>query len=167
MKSKVYNVQFRRKREGKTNYKKRLKLLRGGVPRLVIRKSLKNISLQVIKYEPNSDKVLVAASSKELEKFGWKNSRANIPSAYLTGFLLGHKSKKSKIARTIVDFGLANLFKGGRLSSALKGCVDGGLNVVCNQDIFPVEDRIKGKHIENMSSVFEDIKKKIEGEKYA
>ena len=165
MKSKVYDVRFRRKSEGKTDYKKRLTLLQGDMPRLVIRNSLKNICLQIIKYEATSDKVLIAASSKELEKFGWSKSKLNIPAAYLTGFLLGHKSKKLKITKIIVDFGLTAFFKGGRLSAALKGCIDGGLNVICDQKIFPTEDRIKGKHIENMTPIFEDTKKKIEGEK--
>ena len=41
---------YRRKREGKTDYRKRLRLLLSGKPRLVIRRSLRDISAQVIEY---------------------------------------------------------------------------------------------------------------------
>jgi large subunit ribosomal protein L18 len=37
----TYKMPFRRRREGKTNYTKRLKLLLSRKPRLVVRKSLK------------------------------------------------------------------------------------------------------------------------------
>ena len=49
--SKTQVVPFKRKREGKTDYKKRLKLLSSSKPRLVIRKSLKNMTVQIIEYE--------------------------------------------------------------------------------------------------------------------
>jgi len=165
MRAKTYNVQFRRKRESKTDYKKRVKLLQGGMLRLVIRGSLKNILAQIIKYEAKGDKVIICASSKELEKFGWKVSRSNIPAAYLTGFLLGKKGGKEKFGKMVLDIGLAKLMKGGKLSAALKGCLDGGLDVICSQNIFPSEDKIKGKNIENITPLFEEVKKNIEGGK--
>ena len=43
----IYTVLYRRKREGKTDYKKRMKLLLGKKPRIVLRKSLKHFSLQI------------------------------------------------------------------------------------------------------------------------
>ena len=47
---KLYTVKYRRQREGKTNYDKRLKLLLSGKPRLIIRPSLKGITIQVEEY---------------------------------------------------------------------------------------------------------------------
>ena len=47
----IYTVQFRRKREGATNYRKRLKILASNKPRLVVRKSLKNIHASIIEYD--------------------------------------------------------------------------------------------------------------------
>ncbi len=192
MKSKIRSAQFRRKREGKTNYKKRLKLLQGGMLRLVIRRSSKNIITQIIEYNPKGDKVLVSASSKELEKFGWKCSRSNMPAAYLTGFLLGKKAMNKKFGRIVLDLGLAKMIKGGRICAALKGCLDAGLDVICDQSILPPDERIRGKHIsdyaiklkkeskfdkifsghiknnidvENIPLIFDEVKKKIVGEK--
>ena len=54
MKSKFgprYKVPFRRRREAKTNYRHRLKLLKSGLPRAVVRKSLKHTTVQFIKYD--------------------------------------------------------------------------------------------------------------------
>ena len=45
---KTYTVPFRRKREGKTNYKKRLGLLKSKSLRLVVRKSNKHILVQLV-----------------------------------------------------------------------------------------------------------------------
>lgn len=161
MKGNVYNVGFRRKREGRTDYSRRRKLLLIGKPRLVIRKSLKNIICQIIEYASKGDKVLVSASSKNLEKFGWKGNKGNVPSAYLTGFLLGAKAK-SKVKELIVDLGLSYGIKGSREYAALKGAVDGGLNIRCSPKIFPSEERIKGTHInENLTKIFDDVKSNI------
>ena len=105
-KNKNYTVALRRKREGLTNYKKRLNLLKSNDIRLVIRKSLNNLNIQLIQFNPNGDKVLVSANSKELSKhFGWKGS-FNTSAAYLTGFLAGLRAKNNKISKAVVDFGL-------------------------------------------------------------
>ena len=71
-KNNSYTVPYRRKRKGATSYKTRLRLIQSGKPRLVIRKSLRNIRLQIIEYSSNNDKVLFSASSAELKKLGWK-----------------------------------------------------------------------------------------------
>jgi large subunit ribosomal protein L18 len=104
IKGKKKIVEYRRKREGRTNYRKRLKLLSSNKLRLVIRKSLKNITSQLVGYDINGDQVVLGASSKELEKeFNWKFNRSNIPAAYLTGLLLGVKAKKKGIKKAILD----------------------------------------------------------------
>ena len=56
--SPTYAVQYRRKRLGKTDYKTRIKLLQSGEMRLVIRRSLKHIWLQVVEFHPAGDRVL-------------------------------------------------------------------------------------------------------------
>ncbi len=143
-------IEFRRKREGKTDYKKRLNLLLNKKLRLIIRISLKNINVQIVEYNETGDKILVSANSKELEKkFGWEAGRNNLPASYLTGYLIGKKAVKRGIKDAILDIGLGKSVKGGRLYSALKGVLDAGLNVPCSEDIFPSDESIKGAHISN------------------
>jgi large subunit ribosomal protein L18 len=141
-------IEYRRKREGKTNYKKRLNLLLNDKPRLIIRKTLKNIIIQIVKYEEDGDKIIVGVNSKELEKtFEWKFSRNNIPASYLTGYMLGKKAIKKDIKEAILDIGLEDSVKGSKLYSALKGVLDAGLKIPCSKDILPGDDVIKGKNI--------------------
>jgi large subunit ribosomal protein L18 len=169
--SKIQVVPFRRKREGKTDYKKRKGLLLAGKPRLVIRRALRSIWLQVVEYSPAGDKVLLSAHSNELKKLGWGIGCSNIPSAYLTGLLLGKKAAEKKIGQCILDIGFYPSIKGNKIYAALKGAVDGGIEVRFSKEILPTEDRIKGKHIQNKVSPeeiekqFEDVKQKIEGRK--
>ena len=82
---KTRKIKYRRKLQGKTNYKKRLRLLLSKKPRLVVRKSLKNIIAQIIEYHPSGDKLLFSASSKELEKMGWEPPLRAITSSKITG----------------------------------------------------------------------------------
>ncbi len=156
---------FKRKRLGKTNYRKRLKLLLANKPRLVVRKSLKNILVQIVEYNGKGDKVILSAHSSELKKYGWQGSKGNIPASYLIGLLIGNKAKKKDIKGLVLDIGLQNSVKGSRIYSLLKGCIDTGLKIPHSKDILPIEDRIKGKHIKNFdSNKFEEVKNKILGE---
>jgi large subunit ribosomal protein L18 len=47
----------------------------------------------------------------------------------------------------ILDIGLTRSTPGGKVYGALKGAVDGGLNVPHGESILPSEDRLKGAHI--------------------
>jgi len=145
-KSKTFTVGFKRKRKGKTNYNKRINYIRSNKIRLVVRPSLKNIVVQLIKFESKGDKVLFTAKSTELIKLGWKQSTGNIPAAYLTGLLLGFKSKE-KVKEAIVDFGLSSLVKKSRIYTALKGVLDAGIEIPHSGDILPDENQISGKKI--------------------
>lgn len=170
MKNKRQVIPYRRKREGKTNYKKRIAYLSSGIPRLVVRKSLKNIIAQIIKYEPAGDKVLVSASSQELKKLGWKLSGSNLPAAYLVGYLIGKKAKDAKINESILDLGLYQPIKGSKLYSALKGAIDAGLIVPHDASVIPKQERIEGKHISEYKKIdvkkqFDEILIKIKGKK--
>ncbi|MDP6704490.1 MAG: hypothetical protein QF775_03320, partial [archaeon] len=62
---------FRRRKSNQTDYRKRLSLLKSGKPRLVVRKSLKNIQVQLVNYTDSGDTILASASSTELNKLGW------------------------------------------------------------------------------------------------
>ncbi|HME86804.1 MAG TPA: 50S ribosomal protein L18 [Candidatus Nanoarchaeia archaeon] len=147
MKNKRQVIPFRRKRSGKTNYKKRIAYLTSGLPRLVIRRSLKSMTAQIVVYEPQGDKVLVAATSQELKKLGWTGAGSNIPASYLVGFLVGKKAIKAKVQKAIVDLGLYQPVKGSKIFGVLKGAVDAGLEVPHEASVVPSADRIQGKHI--------------------
>jgi len=162
-KNRRYTVRLKRKREGKTDYKLRLNLLKSGKPRLVIRRSSRHILLQVIKSHNSEDKIIVTCYSRELKKFGWNYNLKNIPSSYLTGLLIGKKALKNNIKEAVLDIGLQKSIMKSRIYSAVKGCIDAGLNVPHNDAIFPPEERIKGLHIsKEIEKKFEDVRKKIE-----
>jgi len=155
-------LDFKRKRDGKTNYKRRLALLKGRIDRLVVRKTNKYLIVQIVRYEPNGDKVLVSANSKELLKLGWTSSCKNIPAGYLTGLVLGKKANEKKLTESIVDLGLQTPIKGSRLYAVIKGVIDSGLNVPASEEVFPPEDRLKGTHIsDKLLKDFETLKNKL------
>lgn len=149
---KTYTVAYRRKREGKTDYKKRLKLLLSGKPRLVIRRSLKNIDTQIIGYAEKGDKVLVTAKGSDLKEFGWNYDYRNMPSAYLLGLLIAKKAKEKGINEAILDLGLYKSVSGSRIYAVLKGAINNGLNIPHSDNILPSEERVSGKHIEEYAS---------------
>lgn len=143
-----YRVPFRRRREGKTNYHKRLALLKSGKPRLAVRKTLNHHIAQIVVYDPKGDKTLVSAHTRELMRdFGWKGHCGNTPSAYLLGLLIGYKALERGISEAILDIGLHPPTRGSSIFAILKGAVDAGLNVPHGEEIYPSEDRIRGETI--------------------
>ena len=158
----VYALPFKRKRAGKTNYRKRIKILLASKPRLVVRKSLNNICAQVIEYKPEGDKVILSAHSSDLDEYGWKMNRGNLSSAYLVGLLIGKKAKKQGVKELVLDLGLYKSTKGSRVYALLKGCIDAGLNIPHSNEILPDEKRIRGEHITNYAAM---LKKNNEYEK--
>jgi large subunit ribosomal protein L18 len=148
-----YRVAFRRRREGKTNYRTRRALVLSRVPRAVVRLSLKNVIVQVIEAESIGDKVLVTAHSHELKKtYGWKCNGGNLPSAYLTGLLCGYKALANGVETAFLDIGLHLPVKGTRIFAALKGLVDAGLEVPHSEEVLPDDSRISGEHIAEYAS---------------
>ena len=165
-------MQFRRRWEGKTDYKRRLALLKSGKPRLVVRRSLKYIRAQIIVFDEHGDRTIAAANSGALRDMGWQFACDNTPAAYLTGLMIGRAAKSKKINDAVFDTGLYFSTKGSKLYAVVKGAIDAGLNVPCNVEIFPSEERISGKHIaayderfKELPKQFEKIKEKILGEK--
>ncbi|MBW2976676.1 50S ribosomal protein L18 [Candidatus Woesearchaeota archaeon] len=154
-KSSIYTVQFRRKRESLTNYRKRLKTLSSNKPRLVVRKSLKNIQAAIVIYDKKGDIVKAASHSSNLKKFGWTYGTGNLPAAYLVGFLLGKKAKNAKLDDAVLDIGLNKSIKGSRIYAVLAGALDAGLNVPHSDEILPNKERLTGKHIMDYAKVLE------------
>ncbi|MCF7871827.1 50S ribosomal protein L18 [Candidatus Woesearchaeota archaeon] len=159
----TYTVQYRRKRNGKTNYKRRLELLKGRQKRLIVRRTNTQIIMQIATYNPDGDKILLTTGSADLKKTGWKHDTKTLPAAYLTGLILAKEAQKHQITEAILDLGLQTPKKGNRIYSALKGAIDGGLKIPASKEIFPSEDRITGKHIaqhnEKAKSIQEDFEK--------
>ena len=143
----VFNVPFRRKRQGRTYYRKRLRMLMSNKSRFVVRSSLKNFQASVIEYSAKGDKVLFTVDSKALAKLGWKGDNGNIPSAYLIGALAGKKALEKGIKEAVLDLGFHNSTKGSRRYAALAGAVDAGLSIPFNPEVLPSKDRISGEHI--------------------
>ena len=156
-------IAFRRKRQGKTNYRKRLEMLKSGSLRLVVRTSLKYVNVQLVEYSVDGDKTLLTVNSKELGQFGWKKYGRNIPVAYLAGYLCGKKALKKDIKNAILDQGLRSARQGTVNFSVLKGVIDAGIEIPHDPSIFPSEDRIVGKHIsEDVEKMFVSVKDKVE-----
>ncbi|MFA7198052.1 MAG: 50S ribosomal protein L18 [Methanoculleus sp.] len=142
-----YFVPFRRRHEGKTDYYKRMSLLSSGSPRMVVRRTNRQIIVQLVVPEIEGDRTLVAAYSAELADYGYEGSNASTPAAYLTGMLFAVKALNAGYEEGILDIGLARAKPGARVFAALKGAVDGGLDVPYGESILPDEERLKGAHI--------------------
>jgi large subunit ribosomal protein L18 len=162
-----YHVKPRRRREGKTDYRKRLKLLRSRKVRMVVRKSIKNTQVQFIEYKEGGDNILVTANSKELiNKYSWKFSTATTPAAYLTGILAGKRAKEKGIDECVLDTGRHPPTTGSKIFASVKGIVDAGVDCPHSKEKLPKEDRIMGKHLnKEIMPAVNDIKSKIIGGK--
>lgn len=158
----------RRRRENKTDYLKRLKLLKSEKPRIVFRRTNKYILAQYVISEEAQDRVLFQVNSKELIKQGWpedmKGSLKSIPASYLTGILTGKKIQEKKLETPIIDFGMIRTLHKTKLYGFLKGLIDSGIKLKFNEEkeIFPEEERMQGKSLKkDFSSKFEEIKNKL------
>jgi large subunit ribosomal protein L18 len=161
-----YTVKFRRVREGKTNYKKRLALLKSRLPRFVVRISNKNVLCQMIEHDVAGDKIIVSASSKELTKLGWTGAGSNLPAAYLTAYLCAKKAIDAKAKKAVFDLGFKSIVAGSKSFAALKGALDGGLDIAHDDKVLPPQDRIEGAHIDaKIKTEVNAVKAKIDSKK--
>lgn len=162
----TYNVPFRRKREQKTDYNKRLKLLRSKEKRFIVRLSNNLVKSQIVDYKIDGDVSLVFLDSKKLKEFGWKHSLKNTSAIYLTGLLTGVLAKEKNISKVIFDTGVKNFKSKSRIYAALKGIVDSGIECPHDPKSFPDQERIEGSHVENylknnIKKDFLEVKEKI------
>jgi large subunit ribosomal protein L5e len=165
-----YQVKYRRRRQGKTDYRARLRLTTQDKNkynthkyRLVVRFSNKDITCQVVYAAIAGDVVVAAAYAHELPKYGLKVGLNNYSAAYATGLLLARRVlTKYGLADTykgceepdgedynveaaeegprpfycLLDAGLKRTSTGSKTFGALKGALDGGLDIPHNEKRF-------------------------------
>jgi large subunit ribosomal protein L18 len=152
-----YTVPYRRRREGKTNYKARRTLVTSDRSRFVVRPTNRNIIIQLVEARVEGDHILTQTTSHELVKrFGWLGGRKNTPAAYLLGLIAGYKALEKGIKSAILDMGLKRPSRGCKVFAAVKGALDAGLDIPCDPSIFPSEERIKGAIIAEYASMLSE-----------
>ncbi|KAK1277851.1 60S ribosomal protein L5-1 [Acorus gramineus] len=160
--SKRFQVKFKRRREGKTDYRARIRLInqdknKYNTPkyRFVVRFTNKDIIAQITSASIAGDSVLAAAYAHELPRYGLEVGLTNYAAAYCTGLLLARRLLKQlemdeeyqgnleatgedfsvEVAETrrpfraLLDVGLVRTTTGNRVFGALKGALDGGLDI--------------------------------------
>jgi len=171
---KRYQVKFRRRREGRTDYFARKRLVvqdknKYNTPkyRLIVRSSNTDISCQIAYARLEGDIVICAAYSHELPRYGVKVGLTNYAAAYCTGLLLARRILQKfsldsvykgndnidgtmycvededgapGAFRACLDVGLARTSTGAKVFAALKGAVDGGLDIPHSERRFPGYD---------------------------
>ncbi|XP_051143540.1 60S ribosomal protein L5-like [Andrographis paniculata] len=158
---KRFQVKFKRRREGKTDYRARIRLInqdknKYNTPkyRFVVRFTNKDIIAQIVSSSIAGDHVLSAAYSHELPRYGLKVGLTNYAAAYCTGLLLARRvlqkldldkeyegnteatgedysvePEERRPFRALLDVGLLRTTTGNRVFGALKGALDGGLDI--------------------------------------
>jgi large subunit ribosomal protein L18 len=156
----------KRRNQNKTDYLKRLKLLKGETPRLVFRKTNRYIVAQYTKSQAAQDQIVIGITSRNLLEYGWpkefEGSLKSITASYLTGFLIGKKIIDKKMEAPILDIGMTRSIAKSKIYSFAKGVIDSGVKMNCDKKMFPEEDRIKGKSLKkDFTKNFETIKSNI------
>jgi len=158
-------TQKRRRKENKTDYLKRLKLLKGEKPRIVFRRTNKYIISEYVVSEEAQDKIIIGFDSRKLNEYGWpKNAQGSLKSvtaSYLTGYLIGKTILKQKLETPIIDTGMNRMLHKNKIYAFLKGVIESGIKINCDKKCFPEEARIKGQHLKNKIP-FDEIKSKID-----
>lgn len=157
----AYSKILRRLREKKTNYKKRSSMLMGHRDFITVQITNENTLVQIHTPEMTGDKIVASGHSRYLAAKGWKGSRKNVPASYLTGYLAGKKAVKNGAKNAIMYTGTRKYTE--RMSAALKGVVDAGLDVPVDPETFPPGERIVGEHLHVKNNVGQ-IKSTIDGE---
>ncbi|KAK9280904.1 hypothetical protein L1049_003795 [Liquidambar formosana] len=160
--SKRFQVKFKRRREGKTDYRARIRLInqdknKYNTPkyRFVVRFTNKDIIAQITSASIAGDLVLAAAYAHELPRYGLEVGLTNYTAAYCTGLLLARRvlkmlemdedyegnveatgedfsvepAESRRPFRALLDVGLIRTTTGNRVFGALKGALDGGLDI--------------------------------------
>ena len=96
-----YQVKYKRRRQGKTDYYARKRLItqaknKYAAPkyRLVVRFTNRDIITQIVTSEVTGDKIFAAAYSHELKVYGINHGLTNWAAAYATGLLLARRALK-------------------------------------------------------------------------
>ena len=155
-----YKVPMRRRREVRTDYHQRLRLLKSGKPRLVARVSNKHVRAQLATPGPDGDEIHAAASSEDLSEYGWDAPTGNLPSAYLTGYLAGLRAVEAGLEEAVLDLGLKTATPGSRVFAVQEGAIDAGLDIPHNDSVLADWSRNRGEHIA-------DYAEQVEGDLYS
>lgn len=162
-------LRFKRRRNGQTDYRRRMKLLRGDVLRAVVRVSNTQVTCQLVEFGTGGDKIISSVTGQNLvDNYKWPAdaSKKSIPATYLVGMALAKKAILSGHKEAILDIGLAASSSGSRVFAALKGMIDGGLEIPHSDSVLPDEDRINGTHIdESLTKSVKATMKAIKGAK--
>ena len=140
-------VPMRRRREVRTDYHQRLRLLKSGKPRLVARKSNKHTTAQLITPGPQGDKTLASAHTSDLEEYGWDAPTSNISAAYLTGLLAGQRAVEAGLEEAVLDIGLNTATPGNKVFAVQEGAIDAGLEIPHNDSVLADWSRTRGEHV--------------------
>lgn len=170
-----FQVKYRRRRQGKTDYRARLRLCtqdknKYNTPkyRLIVRFTNRDIICQIAYATLAGDVVVCAAYSHELPRYGLKAGLTNYAAAYCTGLLLARRvlqkfgldsvyegntenvgedysvdpaEEGPRPFMCILDAGLKRTSTGSKVFAALKGALDGGLDIPHNEKRFVGYDR--------------------------
>ena len=157
----TYKVAFRRRREKKTDYEKRLALVKSEKPRMVVRRSNRYVTVQFIEFKPDGDRTMLTVTGKNIAKlFNWPSKR-NVWSAYLAGLYAGKEASKKGVKEFVLDLGMRTPSKGSVVFSALQGAVDAGLKTKYNAEKVPSEKLSSPP--DEIKALFDETKKKILG----
>jgi large subunit ribosomal protein L18 len=154
-----FTVYFRRRREGKTNFAKRLALIKSGKTRMVVRRSNAGVLVQFVEFDPKGDKTLITVNGAHLVKgYKWPAKR-NVWTAYLAGLMAGKLALKKGIKEFVLDMGMYTASKGSIIFAAQKGASDSGLSTNFDKGMVP-EDKISNPP-DKYKSMFSEVKGKI------
>ncbi|MFB6128259.1 MAG: 50S ribosomal protein L18 [Halorhabdus sp.] len=142
-----YKVPMRRRRESRTDYHQRLRLLKSGKPRLVARLSNSQARAQLVTTGSNGDETVAAAQSNDLREYGWEAPTGNLPAAYLTGLLAGLRAIEAGYDEAVLDIGLNTPTPGSKVFAIQEGAIDAGLEIPHNDDVLADWERTSGEHI--------------------
>ncbi len=151
-----YVMPFRRRREARTDYKLRRRLILSGTPLLVVRRSLNYVYVNFVEPKALGDITLASANSKELtERFGFTGGK-NLPTAYLTGLLAGLRARKKGIESAVINLKPSWSVKASLPFAAAQGCMDAGVDVPVGEEAILKADRIEGKHIASYARILKE-----------
>ena len=151
-----YKVPMRRRREARTDYHQRLRLLKSGKPRLVARKSNKHVRAQLVTLGPEGDQTHAAAESRDLREYGWEAPTGNLPAAYLTGLLAGLRALENGVEEAVLDIGLNSPTPGSKVFAVQEGAIDAGLEIPHNDSVLADWERTRGSHIAEYAETLDE-----------
>ncbi len=116
-------------------------------PRVVVRKSGRDLTIQLVQHGAAGDTTIAAARALDLRNLGYKGGTGNIPAAYLTGFLFANRARAAGYSNGVLDMGLNANSRGSRIYAAVMGALEGGFDIPFDRKPLPAPERTRGEHI--------------------